>query len=134
MSATRKRFFGPVAIGAAFVLFPTAAYGVSVSTANMGWGDQHRSQTMSGGANVTGTLRSASSSKYVYYNGQVNLSWCTDHSVGRYSSNTNSTSNVTRGGRIAVWPVMCGVQGVQSKVCQDIANFPDACGGWSARY
>lgn len=91
------------------------------------------------GAAVSGTLAANRSSMYVYYSGQVDWSqwWCSDSTVGRYSSNTNSTTAVTRGGTISALPgITCGGSDtrVRSKVCRDTSYAPDPCGSWSSKY
>lgn len=110
------------------VMLPASAWAVNVS-ANDGNGEQHRTKTYANGADVTGDLRSASG-KTVYYN-------CEDPSTGRYSTNTSSTSAVTRGGTIATsWFITppCGFQGVKSRVCTVKTGLPDPCGPDSSTY
>jgi len=123
------------AVATLMTMLPAAAFAVKVSS-NDGSGTQSKVESYANGADVTGTLRSTSA-KGVYYSGKVALSSCEDKSTGRYTSNTTSTSAVTRGGTITTglpigWP--CGYQGVKSKVCRDITALPDACGSDSTTY
>lgn len=123
-------------LAAALAIAPAAAYAVNVS-ANDGNGTQYRTASHGNGADVSGSLRATSSSKTVYYSGKVAIgNGCSDVNTGRCSDNTNSTSYVTRGGRItAVFTPICGFQGVKSRVCT-VRGFglPDLCGSDSSTY
>lgn len=117
---------------AALCLMPTAAFAVSVSSGS-GSGSQSRTSSYSNGAKVSGTLKSTSGNT-VYYQGKVALGGCNDVSTGRYSSNTSSTTSVTRGGTITTNKGICSFQGVHSKICRDVPAAPDLCGPYSSRY
>ncbi len=121
-----------ISSAAAICLMPTAAFAVSVSSGS-GSGSQTRTASYSDGAAVSGTLKSTSGNA-VYYQGIVDLGGCNDVGVGRYSTNTSSTSSVTRGGTISTAKGLCSFQGVRSKICRDISGAPDLCGPWSTRY
>jgi hypothetical protein len=114
-------------LAAAFSALPTTAYSVAVSSGS-GFGSQNASHWYSDGADVTGTLTSVSGDP-VYYQGSVAYSLNIDYKVGRYTSNTSSTSAVTRGGTVRKGSG--GLQGVRVKVCHDIGWSPDTCGGYS---
>ena len=111
---------------------PAAALAVSVSSSD-GSGTQNVSTWYSNGATLSGNLKSTSGSP-VYYSGQVAINNCEDSTYGRYTSNTTSTSLVSRGGTISAligtWP--CSFEGVKARVCKDVNNLPDPCGSWSA--
>lgn len=121
-----------IALGVALGLMPASAYAVNVSSGS-GSGTQSRVVTYSNGAKVDGELRSTQGNR-VYYQGRVDLGGCNDVTVGRYSSNTTSTSDVDRGGTISTIRYLCSFQGVRSKICRDISGAPDLCGSWSNRY
>jgi len=111
---------------------PTSAFAVNVSS-NNGNGTQSASRWYSNGADLTGQLRSTSGNA-VYYSGLVAISNATDPEVGRYSTNTSSTSYVTRGGTVSYFPIIwpSSFQGVKARVCRDINALPDTCGSWSS--
>jgi hypothetical protein len=120
----------------ALTLAPSVALAVNVSS-NDGSGVQYRTSSItsgvSRGAVVSGTLKSTSGSP-VYYQGLVAFAGCPDEGIGRYTSDTTSTSSVTRGGTISTTLVCGDFQGVKSKVCKNINNLPDACGSYSSTY
>lgn len=120
----------------ALMLAPSVAFAVNVSS-NDGSGTQSRTSSItsgvSRGAVVSGTLRSTSGSP-VYYQGKVAFAGCTDVGIGRYTTDTTSTSSVTRGGTISTSLVCGSFQGVKSKVCKNINNLPDSCGSDSSLY
>lgn len=127
MSRAKTIAIRSLSVAGALILIPSAGYAVNVSSGD-GYGNQHRTQSYSNGAYATGSLTSTHGSS-VYYSGRVDLSWCSDVTVGRYSSNTSSTSGVTRGGYIVTSAGLCqGVQGVRSRVCKVRNNLPDPCG------
>ncbi len=115
---------------------PAAAYAVNVSSSD-GSGTQSRTTTYNNGAVVSGNLKSTAEYP-VYYQGRVDWPqwYCSDSTVGRYSTDTTSTSAVTRGGIIAATPgAGCSSAGVLSKVCRNKPNLtPDSCGSWSTKY
>ena len=118
-----------VAIGLAA---PVGALAVNVSSGD-GNGTQSPTTWYANGAALSGQLRSTSGNA-VYYSGKVNISLSSDVTVGRYTSNTTSTSYVTRGGTVsAVFTPPSSLQGVQARVCRDISALPDSCGSWSSQ-
>ena len=130
MSATVQRI---ISATAALCIMPTAAFAVNVSSGS-GSGWQERTESYPSGAKVAGKLRSTSGNA-VYYQGNVALGGCNDVTVGRYSTNTSSTTQVDRGGTITTGKgPFCSFQGVRSKICRDVSGAPDLCGPWSTRY
>ena len=121
-----------VAFTALAVAAPAAALAVNVSSSD-GSGSQSVTTWYSNGATVAGNLKSTSGSN-VYYSGATVLNNCEDPVYGRYSSNTSSTTAVSRGGTFTKsngsWP--CSFDGVKMRVCKDVNNLPDPCGGWSS--
>lgn len=115
------------------VASPTGALAVNVSSSD-GSGTQVASSFFGNGANLTGTLRSTSGNP-VYYSGRVDISLAPDQTVGRYTTNTTSTTAVTRGGSVSFFPIFPPnqFQGVRARVCRDISFLPDPCGSWSTR-
>ncbi|MFY1649543.1 hypothetical protein ACN27J_01425 [Solwaraspora sp. WMMB762] len=130
MRLTRK-IISVLSLTAIALFAPATALAVNVSS-NDGSGVQNVSTWYSDGATLTGNLRSTSGNA-VYYSGQVAINNCGDSTYGRYTSNTTSTTAVTRGGTISasigLWP--CSFEGVKARVCRDINNLPDTCGSWS---
>lgn len=78
---------------------PVGALAVNVSSHD-GSGTQSPATWYSNGAKLDGTLKSTSGNP-VYYSGKVNISISSDVTVGRYTSNTTSSSSVTRGGTVS---------------------------------
>lgn len=133
MNTRSRTIVRGMALAMVLTIAPATAYAVNVSSSD-GNGTQVRDVTYSNGANVSGKLRSTSGDP-VYYSGKV-ANNCSDDEVGRYSPNTTSTSYVNRGGdivgTIGLWP--CSFDGVESRVCRVINNWPDSCGDWSVKY
>jgi len=111
----------------AFTALPLAAFAVNVSS-NDGYGEQHSTHWYSDGAEVSGDLRSTHGDK-VYYQGSVAYSLNIDYKVGRYTSDTSSTTAVTRGGTVRKGSG--GLQGVRVKVCKNNSLSPDSCGPYA---
>lgn len=125
---TRSRFFRVGLLGGLLLLAaPTAAYAVNVSS-NDGSGTQSVDAWYPNGAMLKGSLRSTHGNP-VYFSGQVVYDWEPDFIVGRYTSNTSSTSAVSRGGPVTY---VNGADGAKARVCRDRANYPDPCGSWSS--
>lgn len=111
---------------------PAGALAVNVSSDD-GNGYQNPSTWYANGATLSGALRSTSGDS-VYYSGRVNISLSSDVTVGRYTSNTSSTSYVSRGGDVtAVFTPPSSLQGVRARVCRDVSFAPDPCGSWSSQ-
>ena len=129
-----KRFLKVGVLTLSLVALPSAAYAVNVSS-NDGSGTQSRTGSLSnGGATVTGSLRSTTGNT-VYYAGRIQLPCGADDNTGRYSSNTSSTSLVTRGGSIqGTFLHSCAADGVKSRICKVNNNLPDGCGSDSLLY
>jgi hypothetical protein len=134
MGARSRTVARGIGLGLVLTVAPAAAYAVNVSSSD-GNGVQYRTQSYGNGAAVSGNLRSTAG-KPVYYSGKVVINNCGDNEIGRYTTNTKSTSYVIRSGTIAgtigLWP--CSFDGVESRVCRDINNLPDSCGAWSVKY
>lgn len=118
------------ALGIAVIILivPSAALAVSASS-----GDGNGSQNVTSWHlrywTATGNLRSAAG-RPVYPSGKVEVGG-PDQVCGRYASDTTSRSYVTRGGSCNAGGGF-QVQGMQWRVCRNINNAPDSCGGWSA--
>lgn len=112
---------------------PTAGMAVSVSSSD-GSGSQTVGRQYSNGAYLTGPLKSSVGNP-VYYSGLVVLNNCSDHNDGRYTGNVTSRTGQTAAGDVTVTPPItwpCSLDGEKARVCRDINNQPDPCGGWSA--
>lgn len=106
---------------------PASAYAVNVSSDD-GSGTFGVTSWITNGANVSGSLKSTYGSP-VYQSGKVVFNFATDDVRGRWSSNTSSTSSVTKSGSIT--SSRSGRDGVSSRICRDRNLSPDPCGGWS---
>ncbi len=125
-----------VALAVVLLGIPTTAWAVNVSS-NEGSG----TQSISGWADdtwaSTGTLKSTSG-KAVYYSGNRVYDWAPDYlcdngDAGRYTTNTTSTSGVSKGGTCGAFGIYPGnVDGAQFRICRDIQFIPDPCGSWSS--
>lgn len=115
------------ALALAFALAPTAAFAVNVSS-NDGSGQQGVAEWYVNGARLTGTLKSTHGNP-VYFAGHVIYDWAPDKTVGRYTTNTSSTSGASRGGIVAD---RNGADGVRVRICRDRNNLPDPCGDYSS--
>lgn len=129
-----KRSFSIAAVTASLVVAPAFAMAVGVSS-NDGSGVQNRVTSFQTGADVSGNLRSTAGGR-VYYEGKVNYaSPCGDDAIGRYTSNTTSTTAVSSGGRITGQPGFgCGAPKVNSRISKDLTGLPDPSGPYSASY
>ncbi|GAB3054455.1 hypothetical protein GCM10027053_14090 [Intrasporangium mesophilum] len=136
MDSVRRRLVRTLATATLMVSAPAAAFAVSVSSGD-GSGTQYRQISYNNGAYVSGFLKSAASGRAVYYSGKVVwYNWfCSNTTVGRYTSNTTSTTSVVKAGYITATPSPgCSSIKVQSRVCRDVQLLPDACGAWSPEY
>jgi len=127
-----KKLVATLVLSAMAVAAPTAGMAVSVTYAH-GNGTQNATQWYGNGAYLDGVLRSAAGSP-VYYEGLVAIGNCSDVNDGRYTGNVTSTSYMGAGGQVTSGPLFwpCYLQGAKARVCRDINNLPDTCGGWSA--
>lgn len=111
---------------------PAMAFGVNVSS-NDGAGTQYVSTWYQCGGYTTGQLRSTAGNP-VYYGGLLMFNNTWDTNVGRYTSDTSSTSYVARGDSLGT-PGTCSYAnqftGVKARICRNRNNFPDGCGEWS---
>jgi hypothetical protein len=116
----------------ALVSVPAGAIAVNVSS-NDGSGTQTVAEWYGCGAYMTGSLKSTKGAP-VYYNGAVVYDNDFDAAFGRYTTNTTSTSLVTKKGLLGDNDPTgrCGADGVHMKVCKDVSLGPDPCGTWSA--
>lgn len=118
------------ALALALFAAPVAAYAVNVSSSD-GFGYQSASTWYSDGAYMTGKLTSTHGDP-VYYQGSVQYNNWPDCKVGRYTSDTRSTSAVTRGGNV-IASASCSfdapyTSGIRVKVCKNNNLSPDSCG------
>lgn len=134
LNRSRKRVGRVVALAAAAVMIPSAAYAVSVTSAH-GYGTQTRTASYGTGAQVGGGL-TARSGYTVYYEGRVNVSGfgCSSPNIGRYAANVTSGRTEPRGGAITTPLGSCSLVGVSSRISRVIDNLPDPSGDWSANY
>lgn len=127
-----KRLLALVSITAMLIAAPVAAFAVNVSSDD-GSGTQTVSTWYGCGATTTGVLRSTSGHA-VYYHGLVAWRHDIDDDEGRFTSDTSSTTAVSRGGTLG-YAGTCidhdDFQGVKVKICRNLNNQPDPCGGWS---
>lgn len=107
------------------LMAPVCSASAAYMSNSDGEGTQFRTATHADGASVNGSIRSKSSSKYVYFAGRVRYSAAVSTDIGRYTSNTNSTAWVTRGGSIRAPGTK--PKYVQSRLCRDVAYLPDPC-------
>ncbi len=122
-----KRLSMAVATVVLSLSIPATAYGVNVSS-NDGSGTFGTTAWLVNGANVSGSLKSTLGNP-VYQAGAVVFNRDTDDDRGRWSSDTSSTSSVTKTGSLTT--SRSGWDGVHSKICRNRNNLPDPCGSWS---
>lgn len=126
--ATTHALLAAVAIAFA----PSAAYAVNVSSSG-GNGTQVVTVGYDNGFSASGQLRKASAGSPVYYSGLVVYNNSQDKSCGRYTTNTSSTTYVTKGGSCSVYNPLRDADGAKFRVCSDEYLWPDACGSWSPK-
>lgn len=128
-----RRLVTVMCFAAIGIAAPAGAWAVNVSS-NDGNGTQNPTHWYSNGADLSGILRSTHGNP-VYYSGKVDISLASDQTIGRYTSNTSSTSYVSRGGTVSYFPIIwpSEFQGVEARVCRDQSFVPDPCGSWSNR-
>lgn len=111
-------------------LMPAIAYATNVSSDD-GSGTQSLTSKGAWSWAASGKLKSTSGSK-VYYSGKIVYDWNTDENCGRYTTDTTSTTLVTRGGTCS-GPIRADTaDGAEYRVCRNINNLPDDCGSWSS--
>lgn len=80
---------------------------------------------------MVGKLRSTHGDP-VYYNGDEVIDNAIDIGVGRYTTDTTSTSYVSKGGTIGSNNCTANpIDGIHVKVCRNKSFFPDPCGSWA---
>jgi hypothetical protein len=81
--------------------------------------------------NSTGKMKSTHGNPD-YFSGKVVYGGNTDHTCGRMAPDVTSTSLKSRDGTCH-FPVQPGsLDGGQFRICKNINNLPDTCGGWSS--
>lgn len=129
------RLLAVAAISVGLLAGPGVALAVNVSS-NDGNGVQNRVGTATNGADVAGNLRSVRGQP-VYYQGRVNFGFpCSMSGAERYTSDTASTSSVSRGGEIAaIRGIGCpNAPRVASRVARNVSLAPDPTGPFTASY
>lgn len=125
-----KKLLAVLAAVSAALSAPSVAYAVSVSS-NDGSGTQSVSVWLRCGADMVGKLRSTHGDP-VYYNGDEVIDNAIDIGVGRYTTDTTSTSYVSKGGTIGSNNCTANpIDGIHVKVCRNKSFFPDPCGSWA---
>ena len=129
-----KRVLATASVALVMLVAPVAASAVYVSSSE-GAGYQYRDVTYQNGASTTGSLKSLKGYN-VYYQGRVNYPqwYCGAVNIGRYTSNTSSSSYVSRGGVITDATLACSGPDVHSRVARDISFSPDPVGSWSSGF
>lgn len=124
-----KRYFATVAAATLMLAAPGAALAVGVSS-NDGSGSQYINQWYGCGASTYGSLRSTSGNA-VYYAGRQMFNNTTDSDVGRYTTNTTSSSLVNKGGQVgptSTCAYSSSFTGIKVRICRDRSGLPDGCG------
>lgn len=114
----------------------TAATASAASTVNVSANDGSGTATATAwgqfrGA-MTGQLKSTSGKK-VYIEGEIVFDGNTDQNCGRMTGDVTSTSLTSVSGSCTVNPQVGRPSGMKFRVCTNINNLPDPCGGWSSK-
>jgi hypothetical protein len=128
-------FLRGVSVGPFLALLPTAAYAVNVSS-NDGSGTQSVTGWSGDTWAASDTLKSSAGNAVYFSGNRVYDSApdyvCNANNEGRYTTNTASTSGVSKGGSCGAFGLFPGnVDGAQFRVCRDIQIVSDPCGSWS---
>lgn len=108
---------------------PALAYGVTVSH-DYGDGWQSVTSGRDYGWTATGKLRSYAGP--VYFAGNVVYDNAPDKRCGRYTSNTSSSSYVTKGGTCDKRSIpFANADAAKFQICTDEYLWPDDCASWS---
>ena len=119
--------------GAAILwLAPGVAYAIAASLSDAGDGSVTDSSISIGRNNWggDGQIRSYSSSKNVYFGSLLVYNSYPDANCGRSSTDTNSTSYVSKRVSCNTMAVSPNADGVRIRICQNKPIVSDPCGGW----
>ncbi|WP_418058480.1 hypothetical protein [Pimelobacter simplex] len=122
-----KRLFRVLGLALAAALIPASAWAVNLSS-NDGNGSQRVTSHGDQSFSSTGNLRSNTGNN-VYYRGIVIYNSYTDYTCNRITSNTSSSSYVTKSGSCSqVFPIPPSADAAGWKICRDRTGLPDGCG------
>jgi len=125
-----RRYIKGALVALLMTLVPGTAWAVGVSSDD-GSGYQYVTSHGDQSFHSTGGLRSRSGNK-VYFRGIVVYNNYPDYTCNRISSDTTSSTTVTRGG--SCWqmiPIPPSSDGAGWKICRNRPFFPDGCGSMS---
>lgn len=117
-------------ISLVLLAMPTAAFAVNVSSSD-GSGNQSVTTKYSNGFAASGSLKSTSGQP-VYFSGDVVFDSYPDSACGRYTTDTMSTTPMSRGGDCLVTTWFVNADGAKYQVCKNVSFAPDVCGSWSS--